>query len=42
MVPDIGGPRNAFFKVKPRSQWKEEFVTWLKQRHKDDKMEDDE
>ena len=42
VVPDIGGPRNAFFKVKPRSQWKEEFVIWLKQRHKDDKIEDDE
>jgi hypothetical protein len=39
VIPDIGGPRNAYFQVKNRSQWAKEFISWLKQPHKDDGME---
>ena len=37
-VPDIGGPPNAFFQVKPRSQWSSEFVRWLREPHAADVM----
>ena len=38
VIPDIGGPTNRYFQVKPRSEWVDEFVVWLKQPHKDDQM----
>ena len=40
VVPDMGGPPNAFFQVKNRSQWSNEFVHWLKEKHTDDQMTD--
>ena len=39
VIPDIGGPPNAYFQVKNRSQWKDEFVYWLRQPHKHDVIE---
>ncbi len=39
VVPDIGGRPNAYFEVKPRRMWANEFVDWLKSPHLDDIME---
>ncbi|MEM7375605.1 MAG: hypothetical protein AAF587_43840 [Bacteroidota bacterium] len=33
VIPDIGGLTNRYFVVKKRSEWKDEFVKWLKQPH---------
>ena len=30
VVPDVGGRPNAYFEVKPRRKWANEFVDWLK------------
>ena len=38
VVPDIGGPKNAYFQVKNRSAWAKEFEDWLKLPHTDDIM----
>ena len=38
VIPDIGGPANAYFQVKPRDEWAQEFVGWLRRPHKDDEM----
>jgi len=38
-VPNIGGPTNSYFLVKPRSEWHQEFVCWLEKPHSDDKMD---
>ena len=38
VVPDIGGPNNAYFQVKPRREWSDMFVTWLKEPHNQDVM----
>ena len=38
VVPDMGGPPNAYFQVKNRNGWAKEFVDWLKQPHRDDEM----
>ena len=39
VIPDQGGPKNAYFQVKNRAAWSAEFVAWLKTPHKDDGME---
>jgi hypothetical protein len=39
VIPDIGGAPNAYFQVKSRSEWSNEFITWLNQPHTDDVME---
>ena len=39
VIPDIGGPTNAYFQVKNRTQWSKEFISWLKQPHQADGME---
>ena len=39
LIPDIGGPPNAYFQVKNRSAWAAEFVNWLKKPHTEDVME---
>ena len=39
VVPNIGGPRNAYFQVKPRRDWTREFIHWLEAPHADDVME---
>ena len=38
VVPDVGGPKNAYFQVKPWRDWAKEFVSWLEQPHQDDVM----
>ena len=38
VVPDIGGPANAYFQVKPRSEWSEDFIGWLEDTHKKDRI----
>ena len=39
VIPDIGGPANRYFVVKPRNSWAEQFVKWVDEPHKDDKMD---
>ena len=39
VVPNTGGPKNAYFQVKPRASWAEEFILWLESPHKDDDAE---
>ena len=31
VVPDIGGPPNAYFVCKNRAKWREDFVEWLRE-----------
>jgi hypothetical protein len=38
VVPDIGGKPNAYFQVKKRTDWAQEFVHWLRDKHSDDQM----
>ena len=33
VIPDVGGPSNAYFIVKSRSSWREDFMTWLDMVH---------
>ena len=42
MIPDIGGPPNPHFYVKPRREWAKEFVLWVEAPHSLDEMSDDE
>ena len=39
VVADIGGRPNSYFQIKPRVEWTNLFVTWLKQPHEQDVME---
>jgi hypothetical protein len=32
-VPDIGGPPNRYFVVKPKNLWTTEFVCWVCDKH---------
>ena len=36
VVPDIGGEKNAYFVVKNKTQWRENFLEWLDQPVRDD------
>ena len=38
VVPDIGGLRNRHVQCKPRREWSNLFVDWLRAPHKDDRM----
>lgn len=38
-IPDIGGPPNRYFVVKPRSQWPKLFVAWIQDEHNLDVMD---
>ena len=38
VVPDVGGPPNAYFQVKSRAKWAKEFEDWLRLPHQDDVM----
>ena len=38
-VPDVGGPTNRYFVVKPRNQWAKEFIRWIQDEHKLDTMD---
>jgi hypothetical protein len=33
VVPNIGGPPNSFFWMRPRAEWKDLFVEFLKAPH---------
>ena len=39
VIPDIGGPKNRYFVVKPRSEWSGDFTKWLMDPHYLDKMD---
>ena len=39
VVPDVGGAKNAFLEIKPREQWAQQFLRWLRKPHKEDKMD---
>ena len=41
VIPDIGGPPNQCFVVRPRNQWADLFVNWVEEAHKHDDIEDD-
>ena len=41
VIPDIGGPPNQYFVVRPRNQWADLFVNWVEEAHKHDDIEDD-
>ena len=38
-IPDIGGPENRYFVVKPRNQWSEIFIRWIEDEHYLDAMD---
>ena len=38
VIPDIGGPPNAYFVCKNREEWRDDFVEWLREPHEDDAM----
>lgn len=40
VIPDIGGPTNRYFVVKPRNAWKDEFIRWVQDEHALDEMDD--
>ena len=40
VIPDLGGPSNRYFVVKPRNQWAREFVRWIEDPHHLDEMDD--
>jgi hypothetical protein len=39
VIPDLGGPSNRCFVVKPRDQWAGEFIRWVQDEHTLDEME---
>ena len=39
VIPDIGGPKNRYFVVKPRSEWAGDFTQWLMDPHHLDQMD---
>ena len=42
VVPDIGGPPNAYFHCKSRDKWREDFIAWLHRDHLPQHDTDDE
>ena len=40
VVPNVGGPKNCYFWLEPKSRWSELFVKWLRAPHADDEQED--
>jgi hypothetical protein len=40
VIPDLGGASNAYFVVKPRNQWANEFLRWVEDQHNLDVMDD--
>ena len=40
MIPDLGGPSNRYFVVKPRNEWAGEFLRWVRDPHNLDVMDD--
>ena len=39
VIPDIGGPPNRYFVVKPRNEWAQEFTRWIQDHHTLDHMD---
>jgi hypothetical protein len=39
VVPDLGGPTNRYFVVRPRNQWSSKFVKWIQDEHSKDVMD---
>ena len=39
VIPDLGGPSNRYFVVKPRNQWAQEFIRWIEDPHTLDEMD---
>ena len=39
VIPDIGGPNNRYFVVKPRNSWAELFLKWVEAPHKLNEMD---
>ena len=39
VIPDIGGPCNRYFVVKPRNEWAELFIRWVDDQHNLDVMD---
>ena len=39
-IPDIGGPPNRYFVVKPRNEWAGEFIRWIRDEHSLDTMDE--
>ena len=39
VVPDLGGPTNRYFVVRPRNQWSSEFLKWIQEEHIKDTMD---
>ena len=37
-VPDVGGPTNRYFVVKPRNEWADVFIKWVNDEHNIDEM----
>ena len=35
VIPDMGGTKDSFLRLRPRSQWLELYVDWLKAPHED-------
>ena len=42
LIPDVGGPPNAYFQVKNRSQWSGLFINWLRSTHEEMTFSDEE
>ncbi len=39
MIPDLGGPPNRYFVVRPRNEWAGEFLRWVRDQHNLDVMD---
>ena len=35
VIPDVGGPPNGYFLLRPRGKWREDFVRWLERKYED-------
>ena len=42
VIPDIGGPPNGYFMLRPRGKWREDFTRWLERRYEEFENFDDE
>jgi hypothetical protein len=42
VIPDIGGPPNRYFLIKPRTEWAGLFIKWLERPHAEDDISDEE
>ena len=36
IIPDVGGPTNAYFACKPKKHWREDFINWLQSEDEND------